>query len=75
MSAKIHGDKFVGIMNRICKPSMSIDRALYIVKVSLNHFKWEIESDRKNGVYTTDEYHKRIKEIDTSFELLKEKVL
>lgn len=75
MSAKIHGDKFVGVMDRIRKPSMSIDRALYIIEVSLNHFKWEMESDRKNGVYTTNEYLSRIKELDTSFKLLKEKVL
>ena len=57
------------------KPSISINRALEVIEASLNYFRYEIESDRKNGVYTTDEYHKRIKEIDTSFELLKEKVL
>ena len=72
MSAKVHGDKFVGIIDRVCKPS--INAALEIIEDCVEEHKWSMQCDRKNGIYTTVEYNKKIKEIDSSLQLLKEKV-
>ncbi len=52
----------------------SIKAALEIIEDCVEEHKWSMECDRKNGIYTTVEYNKKIKEIDTSLQLLKEKV-
>tara|TARA_R100001510_G_C7519070_1_gene115349 strand:- start:264 stop:452 length:189 start_codon:yes stop_codon:yes gene_type:complete len=56
------------------KSSISINRALEVIEASLNYFRYEIESDRKNGIYTQERADKINDEIDASLQLLREKI-